>query len=39
MDDLKTTQQLNQELAQRIETLERLLGLKTVTSRRRSRHG
>lgn len=33
VDDLKTVQQLNQELTQRIETLERLLGLQTVTSR------
>jgi rod shape-determining protein MreC len=32
VDDLKTVQQLNQELTQRIETLERLLGLQTVTS-------
>ena len=32
VDDLKTVQQLNQELTQRIETLERLLGLQTVSS-------
>ena len=32
VDDLKTVQQLNQELTRRIETLERLLGLQTITS-------
>ena len=31
LEDLKTAQQLNQELARRIADLERLLGLKTVT--------
>jgi rod shape-determining protein MreC len=31
VDDLKTVQQLNQELARRIETLEQLLGLQTIT--------
>lgn len=32
VDDLKTVQQLNPELARRIETLEQLLGLQTITS-------
>jgi rod shape-determining protein MreC len=33
LEDLKTAQQLNQELARRIADLERLLGLQTVTPR------
>jgi rod shape-determining protein MreC len=33
VDDLKTVQQLNQELIHRIETLERLLDLQTTMSR------
>jgi len=33
VEDLKTAQQLNQELARRIADLERLLGLQTVTPR------
>lgn len=32
VDDLKTAQQLNQELTKRIESLEQLLGLQTITS-------
>lgn len=32
VDDLKTAQQANQELARRIESLEQLLGLQTITS-------
>lgn len=32
VDDLRTVQQLNQELTRRIETLEQLLGLQTITS-------
>jgi rod shape-determining protein MreC len=32
VDDLKTVQQLNQELTRRIETLEQLLGLQTISS-------
>jgi rod shape-determining protein MreC len=32
LDDLRTVQQLNQELTRRIETLEQLLGLQTITS-------
>jgi rod shape-determining protein MreC len=33
VEDLKATQQLNQELIKRIETLERLLGLQTILPR------
>lgn len=33
VDDLKTAQQENQELSRRIESLEQLLGLQSVTSR------
>jgi rod shape-determining protein MreC len=33
VEDLKTIQQLNQELIKRIETLERLLGLQTILPR------
>ena len=32
VDDLKTAQQANQELARRIQSLEQLLGLQTITS-------
>ena len=32
VDDLRTVQQVNQELTRRIETLEQLLGLQTITS-------
>ena len=32
VDDLGTVQQVNQELTRRIETLEQLLGLQTITS-------
>ncbi|MDP9118964.1 MAG: rod shape-determining protein MreC [Actinomycetota bacterium] len=32
VDDLRTVRQLNQELTRRIETLEQLLGLQTITS-------
>jgi rod shape-determining protein MreC len=33
VDDLKTVRQVNQDLARRIDSLEQLLGLETVTSR------